>query len=335
MADGSHHKSAQKFAGSLNHAMIDDAAADTAQACANNFGKPGCEDITKCYIDQRYEGYTAENQETWQILFDRQMAFLKDNASQTYLKGAEIINLRRDRVPPLTDINARLWPLTKWQSRAVPGYLPPKAFFACLARREFPTTIVIRPKESIGYLPEPDIFHDIFGHVPMLMHPAMGDFMQAYGEGGLRAMRLGVLEKLARVYWYTVEFGLVEEDDQLRIYGSGIASSFAECNYCLHSPVPQRLRFDLHRVLRTDYRIDDFQACYFVLDHFDQLLDLAQIDFAPYYARAAACEVLHPAASLPTDRVCAPPLQHLHRAGTSQGPDTPDPGVSGVLAGTL
>ncbi|NBX24992.1 MAG: hypothetical protein EBQ99_02910, partial [Planctomycetes bacterium] len=187
MADGSHHKSQseQKFAGSLNHAMIDDAAADAAQACANNFGKPGHEDITKCYIDQRYEGYTAENQETWQILFDRQMAFLKDNASQTYLRGAEIINLRRDRVPPLKDINARLWPLTKWQSRAVPGYLPPKAFFACLARREFPTTIVIRPKESIDYLPEPDIFHDIFGHVPLHADPTFADFLQTYGQAAL------------------------------------------------------------------------------------------------------------------------------------------------------
>ena len=222
MADGSHHKSAQKFAGSLNHAMIDDAAADAAQNCANNFGKPGFDDITRCYIDQRYEGYTAENQETWQILFDRQMAFLKDNASQTYLKGAEIINLRRDRVPPLSDINARLWPLTKWQSRAVPGYLPPRAFFACLARREFPTTIVIRPKESIDYLPEPDIFHDIFGHVPLHADPTFADFLQTYGQAALAANDPAETERLARLFWFTVEFGLIREGGRLKVYGSGL-----------------------------------------------------------------------------------------------------------------
>jgi phenylalanine-4-hydroxylase len=118
-------------------------------------------------------------------------------------------------------------------------------------------------------------------------------------------LRLGVLDQLARVYWYTVEFGLVEEEEQLRIYGSGIASSFAECSYCLSDPVPQRLHFDLDRVLRTDYRIDAFQACYFVLGHFDQLLELARIDFAPHYAHASACEVLRPEARLPTDRVYA------------------------------
>jgi len=286
-------------------------------------------------IDQRWGAYTPEEHATWRTLFERQLGVLKAGACRAFAQALRTLPIGPACIPDLAQLNPLLHAATGWTVVAVPGLVPDEVFFRHLARREFPAGRFIRAPHQLDYLQEPDIFHDIFGHVPMLMHPAMGDFMQAYGEGGLRAMRLGVLEKLARVYWYTVEFGLVEEDDQLRIYGSGIASSFAECNYCLHSPVPQRLCFDLHRVLRTDYRIDDFQACYFVLDHFDQLLDLAQIDFAPYYARAAACEVLHPAASLPTDRVCAPPLQHLHRAGTSQGPDTPDPGVSGVLAGTL
>jgi len=286
-------------------------------------------------IDQRWGAYTPEEHATWKTLFERQLGVLEAGACRAFAQALRTLPIGPACIPDLAQLNPLLDAATGWTVVAVPGLVPDEVFFRHLARREFPAGRFIRAPHQLDYLQEPDIFHDIFGHVPMLMHPAMGDFMQAYGEGGLRAMRLGVLEKLARVYWYTVEFGLVEEDDQLRIYGSGIASSFAECNYCLHSPVPQRLRFDLHRVLRTDYRIDDFQACYFVLDHFDQLLDLAQIDFAPYYARAAACEVLHPAASLPTDRVCAPPLQHLHRAGTSQGPDTPDPGVSGVLAGTL
>ena len=275
MADGSHHKSqnAQKFAGSLNHAMIDDAAADTAQACANNFGKPGCEDITKCYIDQRYEGYTAENQETWQILFDRQMAFLKDNASQTYLKGAEIINLRRDRVPPLTDINARLWPLTKWQSRAVPGYLPPKAFFACLARREFPTTIVIRPKESIDYLPEPDIFHDIFGHVPLHADATFADFLQTYGKAALTTDDPAETERLARLFWFTVEFGLIREGGRLKVYGSGLISSPGESRHSLESSAVERRPFDLDRVCDTSFEIDHYQPILYVLESFEQLRD--------------------------------------------------------------
>ena len=275
MADGSHHKSQseQKFAGSLNHAMIDDAAADAAQACANNFGKPGHEDITKCYIDQRYEGYTAENQETWQILFDRQMAFLKDNASQTYLRGAEIINLRRDRVPPLKDINARLWPLTKWQSRAVPGYLPPKAFFACLARREFPTTIVIRPKESIDYLPEPDIFHDIFGHVPLHADPTFADFLQTYGKAALTTEDPAETERLARLFWFTVEFGLIREGGRLKVYGSGLISSPGESRHSLESAAVERRPFDLDRVCDTSFEIDHYQPILYVLDSFEQLRD--------------------------------------------------------------
>jgi phenylalanine-4-hydroxylase len=273
MADGSHHKSAQKFAGSLNHAMIDDASADAAQQCANNFGKPGCEDITKCYIDQRYEGYTAENQETWQILFDRQMAFLKDNASQTYLKGAEIINLRRDRVPPLKDINARLWPLTRWQSRAVPGYLPPKAFFACLARREFPTTIVIRPKESIDYLPEPDIFHDIFGHVPLHADPTFADFLQTYGKAALTTEDPAETERLARLFWFTVEFGLIREGGRLKVYGSGLISSPGESRHSLESAEVERRPFDLDRVCDTSFEIDHYQPILYVLDSFEQLRD--------------------------------------------------------------
>ena len=273
MADGSHHKSAQKFAGSLNHAMIDDASADAAQACANSFGKPGFEDITKCYIDQRYEGYTAENQETWQILFDRQMAFLKDNASQTYLKGAEIINLRRDRVPPLSDINARLWPLTRWQSRAVPGYLPPKAFFACLARREFPTTIVIRPKESIDYLPEPDIFHDIFGHVPLHADATFADFLQTYGKAALTTDDPKEVERLARLFWFTVEFGLIREGGRLKVYGSGLISSPGESRHSLESEKVERRPFDLDRVCDTSFEIDHYQPILYVLESFEQLRD--------------------------------------------------------------
>jgi phenylalanine-4-hydroxylase len=275
MADGSHHKSPseQKFAGSLNHAMIDDAAASAAQECANRFGEPGFTDISRCYIEQRYEGYTPENQETWQILFDRQMAYLKDHASQTYLRGAEIINLRRDHVPPLQDINARLWPMTRWQSRAVPGYLPAKAFFACLARREFPTTIVIRPKESIDYLPEPDIFHDIFGHVPLHADATFADFLQTYGKAALTTEDPAETERLARLFWFTVEFGLIQEGGRLKVYGSGLISSPGESRHAMESPKVDRRPFDLDRVCDTGFEIDHYQPILYVLESFEQLRD--------------------------------------------------------------
>ncbi len=267
--DGSHHD--KKFAGSLNHAMIDDAQADAAQTYANNFGAPGYVDITRCYIEQKYDGYSVENQETWMTMFDRQMIFLKDNASKTYLDGASLINLRRDRIPPLAEINSRLHPLTKWQSRAVPGYLPPKAFFACLARREFPTTIVIRPKQSIDYLPEPDIFHDIFGHVPLHADPVFADFLQTYGKAALEATDENDVERLARLFWFTVEFGLIKESGRIKVYGSGLISSPGECTHSLESPEVDRRPFDLDRVCDTAFEIDHYQPILYVLESFDQL----------------------------------------------------------------
>ena len=173
-----------KMSGSLNHAMIDGPQGRAAQEYANRFGEPGFQDITKAYIDQNYAGYTGENQETWRILYDRQMEFLADNASGVYLSGAASIKLVRDWIPYLEgpkSVNTYLQRLTGWQSKAVPGYLPAKAFFACLARREFPTTVVLRPKSSIDYLPQPDIFHDVFGHVPLLADPVFADFLQTFG----------------------------------------------------------------------------------------------------------------------------------------------------------
>lgn len=162
-----------------------------------------------------------------------------------------------------------------------------------MANRRFPSGNFIRSADQLDYLQEPDVFHDVFGHVPMLMHPVMADFIQLYGQAGLRAQRIGKLTELARVYWYTVEFGLVKEkvqgeagvEDALRIYGAGIASSFTESAFSVQSPSPHRIGFDLERVMRTRYRIDDFQESYFVLDSLDDLLALARIDFDPIYER--------------------------------------------------
>jgi phenylalanine-4-hydroxylase len=176
-------------------------------------------------------------------------------------------------------------------------------FFEHLAHRRFPAGHFIRKPDQLDYLEEPDVFHDVFGHVPMLMNPAIADYIQAYGVGGLRAQKLGVLDKLARVYWYTVEFGLVQQKDGLRIYGAGIASSASESRFALDDPSPHRLRFDLERVMRTNYRIDDFQESYFVINDLDELLALARIDFIPFYERVQGQPDYAPGTVLASDAV--------------------------------
>ncbi len=265
-----------KMSGSLNHAMIDGAQAKAAQAYADHFGEPGHDDVSHCYIDQNYAGYTEENQETWRTLYDRQMEFLATNASGVYLSGARSINLVRDHIPYLEgpkSINTYLRQLTGWQSKAVPGYLKPKTFFGCLARREFPTTIVIRPKESIDYLPEPDIFHDVFGHVPLHADPTFADFLQTYGRAALTTDDPAHTERLARLFWFTVEFGLIREEGRLKLYGSGLISSPGESAHALTSPKVERRPFDLETVCATSFEIDDYQPILYVLDSFQQLRD--------------------------------------------------------------
>ena len=267
---------AQGMSGNLNHAMIDGPQGKAAQEYANQFGEPGFHDITKAYIGQNYSGYTAENQETWRVLYDRQMAYLANNASEVYLRGARSINLVRDHIPYLEgpqSVNTFLMPLTGWQSKAVPGYLPAKAFFACLARREFPTTIVIRSRESIDYLPEPDIFHDIFGHVPLHADPIFADFLQTYGKAAVSTDDPHHTERLSRLFWFTVEFGLIREGGRNRLYGSGLISSPGESAHALDSKDVDRRPFDLETVCNTSFEIDHYQPILYVLESFDQLRD--------------------------------------------------------------
>jgi phenylalanine-4-hydroxylase len=267
---------AQGMSGNLNHAMIDGPQGKAAQEYVNHFGEPGFHDITKAYIGQNYGGYTAENQETWRVLYDRQMAYLANNASEVYLSGARSINLVRDHIPYLEgpqSVNKFLMPLTGWQSKAVPGYLPAKAFFACLARREFPTTIVIRSRESIDYLPEPDIFHDIFGHVPLHADPTFADFLQTYGKAAVSTDDPHHTERLARLFWFTVEFGLIREGGRNRLYGSGLISSPGESAHALDSKDVDRRPFDLETVCNTSFEIDHYQPILYVLESFDQLRD--------------------------------------------------------------
>lgn len=245
-------------------------------------------------IDQGWAAYTAQDHAVWRALFDRQSKLLPGRACDAFVRGMQALPIGPEQIPNFEQLSELLLQRTGWQVVAVPGLVPDEVFFDHLAQRRFPAGNFIRQPHELDYLQEPDVFHDVFGHVPMLLNPAMADYMQAYGQGGLRAQRLGMLDKLARVYWYTVEFGLVQQADGLRIYGAGIASSASESLFALQDPSPNRIRFQLERVLRTRYRIDDFQESYFVLDHLDDLLTLATIDFAPLYQRVSQRSDLWP-----------------------------------------
>lgn len=265
-------------------------------------------------IAQGWERYTAEEHAVWKTLFERQSRLLPGRACASFMRGMANLPLSADQIPDFERLSEVLMRHTGWQVVAVPGLVPDDVFFEHLANRRFPSGQFIRKPHELDYLEEPDVFHDVFGHVPMLMDPVMAGFIQAYGQGGLRANALGVLDKLARVYWYTVEFGLVLEDGAPRIYGAGIASSATETQFAVEDGSPNRIGFDLERVMRTRYRIDDFQETYFVLDHLDDLLQLAQIDFAPLYRRVAGAPEHQPGDVLPTDRVLTRGSGRYHAA---------------------
>lgn len=285
------------------HNIIDGEDFERAQAAADAAADLPAERIEteSFYVTQHYERYSRENHEVWQALYERRWTKLAEQASNTFIAGLNAINLVADRVPLLfgkakdpidasrevTGINEYLRPLTGWQSRAVPGYLPAKAFFSCLARREFPTTIVVRPRDKMDYLPEPDIFHDVFGHVPLHADPVFAEFLQTYGKAALHAGDQHN-EALARLFWFTVEFGLIREDGRLKIYGSGLISSHGESEHALSAPQVargvelaasdtsgriDRRPFDLDRVVRTPFEIDHFQPVLYVLESFEQLRD--------------------------------------------------------------
>ena len=234
-------------------------------------------------IDQDWGRYTPEQHQVWVTLYERQAALLPGRACDEFLNGLKSLDLHGDGIPDFRAMNAKLNALTGWTVVAVPGLVPDEVFFDHLANRRFPAGRFIRRPDQLDYLEEPDVFHDVFGHVPMLTDPTFADYMEAYGEGGLRAMKLGRLHNLARLYWYTVEFGLMQTPGGLRIYGAGIVSSRGESEFSLEDPSPNRLGFDLVRVMRTPYRIDDYQQVYFVLPSLQRLLDDTLQDFAPIY----------------------------------------------------
>lgn len=236
-------------------------------------------------IPQDWDHYSPEDHATWDILFARQTEMLPGRASEAFLRGIDVLKLSKPGIPDFDELSARLTAATGWRVVGVPGLIPDDVFFDCLADRVFVAGNFIRRPDQLDYLQEPDVFHDVFGHVPMLADPVFADYMVAYGRGGQRAGSLGALKRLARLYWYTVEFGLVRESGGLRIYGSGIVSSHGESIFALDDPSPNRIGFDLKRVMRTDYRIDDYQQTYFVIPSFDELLrTTVETDFGPIYA---------------------------------------------------
>ncbi len=248
-------------------------------------------------IDQGWSAYSADEHAVWDLLYERQAAMLPGRACDAFLHGLDALNLHRGGIPDFHQINEDLQRLTGWSVVAVPGLVPDEVFFEHLANRRFPAGQFIRRRDQLDYLQEPDIFHDVFGHVPMLTDPVFADYMQAYGQGGMRALGLGRLHNLARLYWYTVEFGLLETPAGLRIYGAGIVSSRTESIFALDDPSPNRLGFDLERTMRTPYRIDDFQQVYFVIPSLQALLDATLEDFGALYARLAG------AGDIPIERV--------------------------------
>ena len=255
-------------------------------------------------IPQGWDRYTAQEHQTWDTLYARQLELLPGRASDAYLRGLEQLKLSDAGIPNFEELSDRLEALTGWRVVAVPGLVPDAVFFDHMANRRFVAGNFIRRPDQLDYLQEPDVFHDVFGHVPMLADPVFADYAAAYGRGGLRALEHDAIGYLSRLYWYTVEFGLIREADELRIYGSGIVSSYGESIFALDDPSPNRIVFDLERVMRTEYRIDDFQQNYFVVPSFDELLRLTvETDFAPLYARLKQLPDVPVAQILPEDEV--------------------------------
>ena len=268
---------------------------------------------TTAVVEQPWSSYSETDHQVWATLFERQQQLLVGRASDEFLRTQRAMGMAADRIPKFDDLNRMLRQATGWELIGVEGLLPELTFFEHLANRRFPVTWWIRRPDQLDYLSEPDLFHDLFGHVPLLMNPVFADYMAAYGAGGVKAHGIGpeALVNLTRLYWYTVEFGLIREAEGLRIYGAGILSSKSESIHCLESAAPNRIGFDLERIMRTRYRIDTFQKTYFVIDSYEQLMDATRPDFAPLYTRLAEQPSIPAGVVLDDD--------HVFQRGTGEG----------------
>ncbi len=254
----------------------------------NPMGDGQVDDYERYIIDQNWDQYTAEAHGTWKILYNRQKEILKGRACDEFMENMDKLDISENGIPDFKVLSKKLKSLTGWEVVAVPGLIPNLAFFQLLANRKFPAGNFIRRRDQIDYIEEPDVFHDLFGHSPLLADPVFTDYMEAYGKGGLRAAEHGAINNLSRLYWYTVEFGLMRTEKGLRIYGAGILSSPGESVFALDDPSPNRIEFDLKRMMRTKYRVDDYQPTYFVIDSFQQLFDQTYQDFGVLYEELKA-----------------------------------------------
>jgi phenylalanine-4-hydroxylase len=260
--------------------------------------------VEECIIEQDWSKYTAQDHKTWGTLFNRQLETLKGTICEEYLAGLKTLHLTADEVPNYERMNTHLRAATGWEVLPVPGLIASRPFFQMLANRQFPAGTFIRTPEQLDYLEEPDIFHDVFGHVPLLSNPDYANYMQAYGEGGLKAMDHKGIKFLARLNWYTIEFGLMKSGSDFKVYGAGILSSYGEAKYVKSDPSPHFVQFDLERVLRTGYYIDDLQATYFVIDSFEALFkECIERPFVPLYEEYRQKPTLSPFELLDTDNV--------------------------------
>ncbi|HJQ57811.1 MAG TPA: phenylalanine 4-monooxygenase [Vineibacter sp.] len=251
-------------------------------------------------VSQDPRAYDAEAQDVWRTLVRRQTSLAHAHACPEFLAGLAHLDIG-DRIPDFTRVSDALERRTGWRVVGVPGLIPDDAFYGHLAARRFPVTVWIRRRDELDYLVEPDLFHDFFGHVPLLAEPVFADYMQAYGQRGVEAGAANV-HRLARLYWYTVEFGLIRSGAGLKVFGAGIISSAKETAYALNSPVPARIPFNARRVMRTAYEIDKLQRTYFVLDDFRQLFDATTADFAALYAELASLPEIATGTVLPDEQ---------------------------------
>jgi phenylalanine-4-hydroxylase len=257
-------------------------------------------------LAQNYDSYTADEQAIWRTLYQRQLGLMAEHAAPEFVAGLRLLGADANHIPVLAETSERLQRMTGFEIIGVPGLIPEADFFAHLAERRFPVTVWMRRRDELDYLVEPDLFHDFFGHVPMLAHTVFANFIQAYGAIGARASSPAQLKMLARLYWYTVEFGLVATARGLRAYGAGILSSSGETVYATRASGPARIGFDLQRVLCTNYLIDAYQKTYFVLDDIEQLFDsVLAADFDALFAQADQLPVYEPDTRLPTDQPVA------------------------------
>jgi len=252
---------------------------------------------------QNWDDYTAAEHDLWRQLYARQVVVARKYAAGAFLAGLKTLQMPEDRIPRFEEASEKLHALTGWTIVAVPGLIPEDAFFLHLAKRQFPVTVWLRRPDEIDYLVEPDVFHDFFGHVPLLSQPVFADYLQEYGRKGIEAIELGTTKMLTRLFWYMVEFGLIRGVDGIKAYGAGMLSSATETAFSVGSKEPHRIKFDLMRIMHTDYRIDSFQQSYFVIDDFQELFAAMQQPFAPVYDLVKPLPLITANSLLDTDTV--------------------------------